>query len=92
VRWTWDANKDRNNRRAHGLGFETARLVFDYPLAVSCPDPNPSEARWQTIGLIANVVVLVVHARPDPEPDAGEELGRIIGARKATRHESEAHE
>ena len=32
MRWEWDENKNHANRRKHGLGFETARLVFDDPL------------------------------------------------------------
>ena len=92
MRWTWDPKKDRDNHRVHGLGFETARFVFDDPLAVSRPDPYSGEARWQTIGKIANVAVLVAHTWPDPDPDSDEEVGRIISARKATRHERKAYE
>ena len=62
LRWTWDANKGRINRRKHGLSFETAQLVFDDPLAASRQDPYPHERRWQTIGMVGNVVVIVVHA------------------------------
>jgi uncharacterized DUF497 family protein len=99
LRWTWDPNKSRDNRRKHGLSFETAQLVFDDPLAASRPDPHPHEARWQTIGMIggtlggaSGVVVLVVHTWPDTDPVTGEEAGRIISARKATRHERKAYQ
>ena len=43
MRWTWDSDKNRANRQAHGLGFETARLVFDDALAASRPDLHPDE-------------------------------------------------
>ncbi|HJO68473.1 MAG TPA: BrnT family toxin [Rhodospirillales bacterium] len=92
MRWTWDPNRDRNNRRVHGLGYETARLVFDDPLAVPRPDPYSGAARWQTVGLIANVAVRVAHTWPDPEPDSDEHVGRIVSARKAARHERKAYE
>ncbi len=92
MRWTWDADKNRVNRRKHGLGFETARLVFDDPLALSLPDPYPHEERWHTVGMIGGVVVLVVHTWPEHGEPAGEEIGRIIGARKATPHERKAYE
>ena len=92
MRWTWDPNKNQVNKRVHGLGFETAQLVFDDPLAASLPDPDPREQRWHTIGLIGNVVVLVVHTWPMPDPAAREEVGRIISARKATSHERRAYE
>ena len=44
------------------------------------------------MGMIGHVVVFVVHARPEPDPDTGEEVGRIISARKATSHERRAYE
>ena len=84
--------KNQANRRAHGLRFETARLVFDDPYAASRRDPYPDEPRWQTIGMAGNVVLLVVHTRPEPDSETGEEIGRIISARKATMHERRAYE
>ena len=92
MRWTWDANKERINRRKHGLGFETAQLVFDDPYAASRHDPYPDEQRWQTIGIVGNVVVLLVHTWPEPAQENVEETGRIISARKAMRHERRAYE
>ena len=92
MRWTWDPIKNRTNRRAHGLGFETAELVFDDSLAASRADPYPHEQRWQTIGKIGNVAVLVVHTWPEPDPVTGERVGRIISARKATSHERKSYE
>ena len=92
MRWRWNPVKDRANKRAHGLGFETVEFVFDDPLAASRPDPHPHEQRWQTIGMIGNVVVLVIHTWPELDPATGEETGRIISARKATSHERKAYE
>ena len=92
LRWTWDDEKNRTNTRDHGLSFETAQLVFRDPLAASRCDPDSREERWQTIGLIGQVVVFVVHTWPEPDPDTGEEVGRIISARKATSHERRAYE
>lgn len=91
MRWTWDPKKNRGNKRDHGLSFETAILVFDDPMAASKLDRMADEERWLTIGCIGNVVVLVVHTWPEPDA-AGEEVGRIISARKATRHERKAYE
>ena len=92
VRWTWDANKDRINRRKHSLDFETAQFVFDDPYAASRRDSHLDEERWQTIGIIGNVVVFVVHTWPEPVRGSVEEFGRIISARKATPHERRAYE
>jgi uncharacterized DUF497 family protein len=91
LRWTWDEEKNRRNRRVHGLSFETAALVFDHPLAASRPDHSAGEERWQTIGMIDGVIVLLVHTWPESD-SSGEEVGRIISARKATVHERKAYE
>jgi hypothetical protein len=61
---------------------ETAGLVFDDPLHASKPDPHPDGDRWQTIGRVGPVLILVVHTWPE-ELEAGEPVGRIISARKA---------
>ena len=42
--------------------------------------------------MIGNVVVIVVHTHPEPSSETGEEIGRIISARKATKHERRAYE
>src|SRR5687768_1005137 len=65
VRWTWDPNKATANRVKHGLSFETAILVFDDPLHASKPDPHPDGDRWQTIGLVGPILLLVVHTLPE---------------------------
>ena len=71
MRWTWDESKSHANRLKHKLGFEAAQLVFDDPLAASRRDPFPYEERWQTIGMIGNVIVVVIHTLPriDQETD-----------------------
>jgi uncharacterized DUF497 family protein len=88
VRWTWSLTKNRDNKRKHGLSFETAQFVFDDPHALSQPDPFPHEDRWQTVGVIERITVFVVHTWPD----SNHEAGRIISARKATPHERRAYE
>lgn len=86
MRFVWDVGKARSNLAKHGVSFELARRVWDDPLHVILPDRvADGEQRWHAIGLVGAVVVLVVvHVHPNPEDD---ELVRIIGARKATRHE-----
>ena len=92
LRWIWNDEKNRINKQGHRLSFETAQCVFRDPLAASRGDPDPGEERWQTIGVIGHVVVFVVHTWPEPDPETGEEVGRIISARKATAHERRAYE
>jgi uncharacterized protein len=90
LRWTWDADKAAVNRVKHGLSFETAALVFDDPLHASKPDAHPDGDRWRTVGLVGPVLLLVVHTWP--EAAEGDEVGRIISARKATAHERRIYE
>lgn len=92
MRWTWDQDKNQTNRRSHGLSFETARLVFDDPLAATRDDPYPDDPRWRTMGMVGSVVVVVVHTWPEVDSESGEQVGRIISARKATKREREAYE
>ncbi len=92
MRWSWDPNKDRINRRKHGLSFATALRVFSDPFAMSEPDRiEDGEERWRTIGLIEGAaVVLVAHTfREDPD---GTVAIRIISARRATRQERRRYE
>ena len=92
MRWTWPEEKNRTNKLDHGISFETATLVFDDPLAMTRHDPHPDGDRWQTVGLIGGVTIFVVHTWPETRADTGEEVGRIISARKATTHERRAYE
>ena len=93
MEWTsWADEKNRTNKRDHGLSFETAKLVFGDPLALSRCDPHPDGNRWQTVGVIGAVALFVVHTWPELDAVTGVEMGRIISARRATSHERRAYE
>jgi uncharacterized DUF497 family protein len=87
----WDEAKHRSNRAKHGVRFELAARVFDDPYALGVPQRIVDhEERWQTIGLVDDMLVLLVaHTRQD---DENNETIRIISARKATPHERSAYE
>jgi len=85
--WAWDPAKAVANERDHHLSFET-----DDPLHLSRLDVHPDGDRWQTIGLIGPVVVLVVHTWPEEDTNGDEPVGRVISARKATAAERKAYE
>jgi hypothetical protein len=91
MRFVWDETKNRRNRAKHKVTFETASLVFDDPHAISTLDRiDEGEERWQTLGLAGGIVVLLVaHTF---RGDSGEEVIRIISARKATPQERKAYE
>ena len=90
--WTWDPNKNRNNKLEHGFDLETAAYVFEDPLAITVPDPHPDGDRLRTVGVIGSATVFVVHTVPEFDPDEGDDAGRIISARKATPRERRAYE
>jgi uncharacterized protein len=93
MRYEWDENKNERNLEKHGLSFETASLVFDDPNALSIPDRiENGEERWQTIGMIENIVIVMVAHTIKLEVESQEEIIRIISARKATRAERQEYE
>jgi len=91
MRFLWDEAKSRSNLAKHKVSFETAKLVFEDPFAVSVQDRVvEGEERWQTLGLVGGAVVLLV-AHTYDEGD-GEGVIRIISARKATPRERMIYE
>jgi uncharacterized protein len=93
MRYEWDENKNERNLEKHGLSFETASLVFDDPNALSIPNRiENGEERWQTIGMIENIVIVMVAHTIKLETESQEEIIRIISARKATRAERQEYE
>lgn len=89
---TWDPWKSKENLRKHKIDFATAAFVFHDCLLARRLDPYPDEERWQTIGMVASQVVIVVHTLPDEHQVWPEPVGRIISARKATPWERRAYE
>ena len=92
MRFEWDERKDRSNQRKHGVGFEEAAEVFADPLHVSWLDERFSafEERWVTVGQTTRGVTLTVANLFFDE--RGDEVVRVISARRATNREREAYE
>jgi len=91
----WDGRKSRSNLRKHGISFELAQQVFEDPHQVSQQDRHvEGEERWQTIGRVDGVViVLVAHTVEEVfYENVHEEIIRIISARKATARERGIYE
>jgi uncharacterized DUF497 family protein len=84
VEFAWDERKNRINKQKHGVSFGTASLVFDDPYQLTRQDREvEGEPRWQTIGIVNGLhVLLVAHTVSEDE-----EVVRILSARKATRRE-----
>ncbi len=91
MRFEWNAEKSRQNHKKHGISFEIASEVFADPFCLTIPDRTIGrEERFWTIGRLENLVVLVaVHTTRD---ERGEEIVRIISARKATPRERRFYE
>lgn len=91
MRLEWDGRKARANIKKHGVHFEDAALVFDDPRQLTRLDRvEGGEERWQTIGLAGGAVLLLVaHTHTDTD---GEEVIRIISARRAEKQERQEYE
>jgi uncharacterized DUF497 family protein len=89
--FAWDDTKNRSNLAKHGISFETASKVFDDPYALSLPERvAKGEQRWITVGWAVGVPVILPVAHTVTED--GEEVIRIISARKATASERRGYE
>jgi uncharacterized DUF497 family protein len=92
MKFEWDENKNRINKEKHDISFEEAKEVFDDALHISKLDYrfNYFEERWITIGSTSKYKILVVANLFFS--DEGEEIIRIISARKANIKERQIYE
>jgi uncharacterized protein len=93
IRFEWDNVKAHSNRRKHGISFDIAKHIFDDPDALMNQDRiEGGEGRWQTIGTVDGILLLLVAHTIEAEEDNSEETIRIISARRADRKERERYE
>jgi uncharacterized DUF497 family protein len=86
-----DEAKAKSNLRKHGIEFDEAIEVFYDPHAMVEQDRIvDGEVRWQTIGMVGDVVVLLVAHTVDEQSQ--DEMIRIISARRANRKERKRYE
>lgn len=91
--FTWDPEKRERNLRKHGVAFEDAARVFLDPLRRTRQDRiEDGEVRWQTMGTVGGVTVLLVAHLLDEDDEEDARWVRIISARKATRKERRTYE
>jgi uncharacterized DUF497 family protein len=81
----WDARKNLENFRKHGVKFEDACCVFNDPSLSQEPDDRDyGEERWIAIGRVDSEILVVVYTERNG-------TARIISARKAKRNEEEIY-
>jgi uncharacterized DUF497 family protein len=92
VKFEWSADKNKLNIQNHQIDFEEAKEVFNDPLHISRLDFRFDyfEERWISIGLTKKEKILVVANLFFDEN--GEEIVRIISARKVNPKERKFYE
>ena len=88
----WSDEKNRRNMQKHHVSFDEAKEVFSDPLHISKLDHRFDyfEERWITLGATNKEKILVVANIFFDEN--GEEIIRIISARKANEKERKFYE
>jgi uncharacterized DUF497 family protein len=87
VHFTWDPAKAASNARKHGVTFEEAQSAFADPMGSVVDDFEHGEGRYVLIGVSASQRLLyVVHV------ETGQEVFRIVSARRATKNERRRYE
>ena len=82
----WDEEKNRLNKKIHGITFEDAKFVFNDPNKIILPDlyHSEEEERWLAIGMVNKVLFVVFTERDD-------NVIRLISARVGTKAEEKLY-
>jgi uncharacterized DUF497 family protein len=83
MRFEWDADKAKINRRKHKIPFEMAIYAFFDPDRLDEYDDTHSvdEDRWKLTGMVIRGVIVVIYTKRN-----GDTI-RIISARRANEQE-----
>ncbi len=90
MKFDWDPEKNEINVKKHGVNFEEAETVFEDERAVTLFDEehSTSEDRFKIIGMSRKLRELMVcYCYRN-----GDEITRIISARRASKNESKLYE
>lgn len=81
LKFVWDSEKAKINKKKHGISFETAARVFLDDKSIDEFDELHSdfEDRYKIIGKVREILVVIYTERG--------EFNRIISARQATKRE-----
>lgn len=82
----WDEEKSAANIKNHGIDFLDAALIFENPTLEAIDDrADYGEVRYIAFGLSGETVLQAVYTW------RGENVIRIISARRANRHDAEKY-
>ena len=88
IQFEWDNAKARANEKKHGVSFDDAVQIFEDPHVISEQDRIvDGELRWQSVGMIEQMLVVLVAHTSELSVASDIEVIRVISARRATRHE-----
>lgn len=84
MRFVWEEKKNRSNIKRHGIDFNDAIEMFDYPMLSGIDKREDyGEERWVGIGFLKGIIAVIVYNEDDAK-----DIIRIISVRKATKNES----
>jgi uncharacterized DUF497 family protein len=88
IRFEWDPKKAASNLAKHGVSFETAQEAFKDPQGFVEIDDRQDygEERLVRTAMVGVRYLHITYTEP-ADPHTGDEVIRIISARKATPHE-----
>ncbi len=87
MKFEWDENKNEANIRKRGIDFNDIPEIFHGPMIVNFDDRiDYNEERYIGIGVLRTLVAVVVFV------EKGDDIIRIISARKANKNESKTFE
>ncbi len=82
MRFTWNPEKDRTNRKRHGIAFEDAARIFEGFTVEKVDDRfDYGETRTYAIGLVNGLEITVIYT------DRKNEERRLISAWRSEPHE-----
>jgi uncharacterized DUF497 family protein len=90
LRFEWDPDKAESNpKRHHGITFDLAVESFKDALANVNIDrrENYGEERLVRLAMAGSQLLFVCYTERPADDGSGDEIIRIISARRATRHE-----
>ncbi|WP_353571982.1 BrnT family toxin [Candidatus Albibeggiatoa sp. nov. BB20] len=89
LKFEWDEQKNKINKKKHGISFEEAQTVFydEYAIQFYDPDHSEYEERYILLGTSLKPDTLIVcHCYRQAET-----VVRVISARKADKDEAQAY-